>query len=246
MAIRLPVVLAQNARRVAAYTDCEESWITSLLFEERLDATLVADLASIQPDSTDFLCLAGLKGDFVLVSWEDSSVVLRELLRLGFDSFDIVPVDGTAKVPSAKQTQTVKKIYLMGFHKGVPVSELVGQLKKLLESKATPVFQLQIAPKGTNTTSTTSSKALPVVSDFTSGIASRTSTPIRDSVSATNIISAVNESNQDSVTKSHFGNEPLSTERLSTAVSAEGNFAYEDDDFPHIDTLVDELDRFDS
>lgn len=243
MAIRLPVVLAQNARRVAAYTDCEESWITSLLFEERLDATLVADLASIQPDSTDFLCLAGLKGDFVLVSWEDSSVVLRELLRLGFDSFDIVPVDGTAKVPSPQQTQTVKKIYLMGFHKGVPVSELVGQLKKLLESKATPVFQLQIAPKGTNTTS---SKVLPVVSDLASGIASRTSTPIRDSVSATNIISAINEANQASVTKSHFGNEPLSTERLSTAVSAEGNFAYEDDDFPHIDTLVDELDRFDS
>ncbi|MFN7875427.1 MAG: hypothetical protein ACK5PB_08920 [Pirellula sp.] len=243
MAIRLPVVLAQNARRVATYTDCEESWITSLLFEERLDATLVADLASIQPDSTDFLCLTGLKGDFVLVSWEDSSVVLRELLRLGFDSFDIVPVDGTAKVSSPKRNQPLKKIYLMGFNKGVQVKQLVGQLKNLLESKATPVFQLQLAPKGSDTTK---SKALPVVSDFSPGMDLRASNPIRDSAPAINSLSTANPSYQATDTRLHFGAEPSSAERLSTGVPEERNFAYEDDDFPHIDSLVDELDRFDS
>ena len=211
MAIRLPVVLAQHARRVAAFTDCEESWITSLLFEERLDATLVSDLASIQPDSTDFLCLSGLKGDFVLVSWENSSVVLRELVRLGFDNFDIVPVDGTAKVSSPQRTHAVKKIYLMGFNKGLPVSELVGQLKQLLESKATPVFQLQVASKVANPPI---SKVLPVVSDFSAASKSL--------------------------------NEPLPREHLPTGIPGGANFAYEDDDFPHIDTLVDELDRFDS
>lgn len=220
MAIRLPVVLAQHARRVAAYTDCEESWITSLLFEERLDATLVSDLASIQLDSTDFLCLAGLKGDFVLVSWEDSSVVLRELTRLGFDSFDIVPVDGTAKVSSPQRTQIVKKIYLMGFNKGLPVSELVGQLKRLLESKATPVFQLQLASKGPNTPN---SKVLPVVSDDS----------VRNTYSAPS-------------TKPLIGDEPSPREHLPTGIPGGSNFAYEDDDFPHIDNLVDELDRFDS
>lgn len=243
MAIRLPVVLAQNARRVATYTDCEESWITSLLFEERLDATLVADLASIQPDSTDFLCLAGLKGDFVLVSWEGSLVVLRELLRLGFDNFDIVPVDGTTRVSSPQRNHPLKKIYLMGFNKEVPVKELVGQLKNLLESKATPVFQLQLAPKGADTNKP---KSLPVVSVFSAGSDSRTSTPIRDSAQVTNALPAVNQQQQTPDTKLHFGAEPSSAERLSTGVPENRNFAYEDDDFPHIDSLVDELDRFDS
>lgn len=243
MAIRLPVVLAQNARRAPSYTDCEESWITSLLFEERLDATLVADLASIQPDSTDFLCLAGLKGDFVLVSWEGSSVVLRELLRLGFDNFDIVPVDGTTRVSSPQRNHPLKKIYLMGFNKEVPVKELVGQLKNLLESKATPVFQLQLAPKGADTNKP---KSLPVVSVFSAGSDSRTSTPIRDSAQVTNALPAVNQQQQTPDTKLHFGAEPSSAERLSTGVPENRNFAYEDDDFPHIDSLVDELDRFDS
>ena len=242
MAIRLPVVLAQHARRVAAYTDCEESWITSLLFEERLDATLVSDLASIQPDSTDYLCLTGLKGDFVLVSWEDSSAVLRELNRIGFDSFEIVPVDGAAKVSSAQRNQTVKKIYLMGFNKGIPVSELVGQLKRLLESKATPVFQLQLAPKGANTAS---SKVLPVVSDFSTS-PSLATTATGNSAPAETGISEFKVSYPASSTKSHVGNEPLSREHLPTGIPGGGNFAYEDDDFPHIDNLVDELDRFDS
>jgi hypothetical protein len=243
MAIRLPVVLAQHARRVAAYTDCEETWITSLLFEERLDATLVSDLASIQQDSTDFLCLAGLKGDFVLVSWEDSSAVLRELVRLGFESFDIVPVDGSAKLSSPQRTLTVKKIYLMGFNKGISVSELVGQLKRLLESKATPVFQLQPVSKGA---STSGSRALPVVATSSLNNTSLAGVSTSNAAPLANGISAINGSYPVSSAKPSLGDESLSGEHLPTGIPGGRDFAYEDDDFPHIDTLVDELDRFDS
>lgn len=120
---------------------------------------------------------------------------------------------------------------------------MVGQLKNLLESKATPVFQLQLAPKGADTNKP---KSLPVVSAFSAGSGSHISTPIRDPAQLTNALPAVNQQHQPQETKLHFGAEPSSTERLLTGVSEDRNFAYEDDDFPHIDSLVDELDRFDS
>ncbi|MCU0712346.1 MAG: hypothetical protein MUC43_09815 [Pirellula sp.] len=244
MAIRLPVVLAQHSRRVSSYTDCEESWITSLLFEERLDATLVSDLVSIQPDSTDFLCLAGLKGDFVLVTWDDSSVVLRELVRLGFDHFDIVPVDGSPKVSSPHRTQIIKKIYLMAFDRGVPVSVPIGRLKSLLESKATPVFQLQTSLKAA---SPTPSNVLPVLSDFAAKNPQGSSmAPTNGTIPVANGTSAINAHYAASSINPRGGSEPLTGAPLPTGIPHSSNFAYEDDDFPHIDNLVDELDRFDS
>lgn len=216
MAIRLPVVLSQNAKRSPTCSECEEGWITSLLFEERLDATLISDLASIQPDSTDFLCLDGLKGDFVLVTWMAGEAVLPELLRLGFESFELVPVDGSPKLVSPNPGPSVKKIYLMSFAPGVAVSQSVGQLKQLLEAKATPVFQLQVA---TQVASNASRKplpvTLPVVSVNTNLAPSVPRTPLRES----------------------RGNDIPSKQEI----------AYDDmDEFPHIDSLVDELDRFDS
>lgn len=243
MAIRLPVVLAQHSRRVSSFTDCEESWITSLLFEERLDATLVADLASIQLDSTDYLCLAGLKGDFVLVTWESTSVILREMVRLGFDSFDIVPVDGSAKVSSPNRSQSIKKIYLMGFNKAVPVSEPIGQLKRLLESKSTPVFQLQITNKPS---SPSASKALPVISD--AGLTSSKPLSGSSNYSSSGMIGALatNVTHTPSNAVPQIGSIPLTQDRIANGIPDSGDIAYEDDDFPHIDNLVDELDRFDS
>ncbi|XZE21661.1 hypothetical protein SH449x_001565 [Pirellulaceae bacterium SH449] len=212
MAIRLPVVLSQNAKRSAAFSECEEGWITSLLFEERLDATLISDLASIQPDSTDFLCLDGLKGDFVLVTWLPGEAVLPELIRLGFESFELVPVDGSPKLVSPSSGPSVKKIYLMPFAPGVAVSKSVGQLKQLLEAKATPVFQLQVAG---NTPRKPLPVMLPVVSANTNTAPSVPRTPIRES--------------------------------LGNDIPSKQEIAYDDmDEFPHIDSLVDELDRFDS
>lgn len=212
MAIRLPVVLCQNAKRSATYSECEEGWITSLLFEERLDATLISDLASIEPDSTDFLCLDGLKGDFVLVTWMTGEAVLPELLRLGFASFELVPVDGSPKLVSPNSGAIVKKIYLMSFAPGVAVSQSVGQLKQLLQAKATPVFQLQVP---SNAPRKPLPVTLPVVSVNTNLAPSVPRTPLRES----------------------FGNDIPSNQEI----------AYDDmDEFPHIDSLVNELDRFDS
>ena len=265
MAIRLPVVLAQHAKRSAVYTDCEESWITSLLFEERLDATLVADLASIQLDSTDYLCLMGIKGDFVLVSWDDSSVVYRELVRLGFESFDIVPVDGSERIPSVQRFHNIKKIYLIGYQRGVSVSVPIGQLKGLLESKSTPVFQLQTAPKVQRSGNSLRLPVIPIApvqASLPQTSVANTSvgqtTAVRhttDKHSDTQPLTARIQQGEESsiLDAAGFGDgkKPNRNELPETpapsALSRQDNFAIEDDlDFPHIDSLVDELDRFDS
>jgi hypothetical protein len=94
----------------------------------------------------------------------------------------------------------------------VAVSQSVGQLKQLLQAKATPVFQLQVP---SNAPRKPLPVTLPVVSVNTNLAPSVPRTALRES----------------------FGNDIPSNQEI----------AYDDmDEFPHIDSLVNELDRFDS
>ena len=57
MAVRIPVVISQHERRSGSVADYEEQLVTRLIFENGLDATLIADLNSIAIDTTDHLCI---------------------------------------------------------------------------------------------------------------------------------------------------------------------------------------------
>jgi hypothetical protein len=224
MAIRLPVVLAQHPRKSGVFSECEEGWITSLLFEERLDATLVAHLGSIEPDSTDHLCLEGLKGDFVLVSWETGSFVLDQLVRLGFGNFEIVPVDGSPKLTADGSSSHAKKIYLMGYNPDDEVSKSVARLKELLESKSTPVFQLQISPG-----KSVPNRSLPTIPLPTTPTVEQT---VGKKHAASNPIAAAGRGTAT------FGGAPGHSPSSALEMNAK-----DDDDFPNIDLLVDERGR---
>lgn len=142
MAIRIPVVISQHERRAGSIADYEEQLITRIVLESGLDATLIADLKAIELDTTDHLCIEGLKGDFALATWESSQYVCEHLHRLGVPSLEIIPVDGTPKSQSGDLSVLAKKIFLVPLAASVSIDTTIKTLKELLQSRATPVFSI--------------------------------------------------------------------------------------------------------
>ena len=142
MAIRIPVVISQNERRAGSIADYEEQLITRIVLESGLDATLIADLKAIELDTTDHLCIEGLKGDFALATWESTNYVCEHLHRLGVPSVEIIPVDGSPKSHSGVDNAPAKKIFLISLATNVSIDTTINTLKGLLQSRSTPVFSI--------------------------------------------------------------------------------------------------------
>jgi hypothetical protein len=142
MAIRIPVVISQHERRAGSIADYEEQLITRIVMESGLDATLIADLKAIELDTTDHLCIEGLKGDFALATWESTQYVCEHLHRLGVPSLEIIPVDGSPKSHSGVVGAPAKKIFLISLATNVSIDNTIKTLKDLLQSRSTPVFSI--------------------------------------------------------------------------------------------------------
>ncbi len=214
MAIRIPVVISQHERRSGSIADYEEQLITRIVMESGLDATLIADLKSIELDTTDHLCLEGLKGDFALATWESSSYVCGHLHRLGIPSVEIIPVDGSPKTQSGNDgLQPAKKILLISLATSSSVDATIKTLKNLLLARSTPVFSLG-APIHRN-------KPVPPVPDPM--IQSQRQTPSLN----------VPSFKVDSASTIRKNTPKL----ITTAASTDGEFL-------NIDHLMDELDQF--
>lgn len=223
MAIRIPVVISQHERRSGSVADYEEQLITRIVMESGLDATLIADLKSIQLDTTDHLCIEGLKGDFALATWESTQYVCDHLHRLGISSLEIIPVDGGVVSRSGDASVPPKKIFLVALAATTSIEVTIKTLKDLLSSRSTPVFAIG-APINRN------KKSLPA-NDASASVGSSTElgpklTPINLQKSASNNVSI--SMRVDSVN-------PVTAKPLAPL---------DDSDFPNIDQLMDDLDQF--
>jgi hypothetical protein len=210
MANRIPVVISQHERRAGSIADYEEQLITRIVMESGLDATLIADLKSIELDTTDHLCIEGLKGDFALATWESAPYVCSHLHRLGIPSLEIIPVDGSPKTRSGDaKSQLPKKIFMIALATDISLDATIKTLKDLLLSRSTPVFSIG-GPIGSD-----KRKA----ADHPSVVDSKQLPP-----ALTNILS----------NSSRVG---APKQIVSALPNVDGNF-------PNIDQLMDELDRF--
>ena len=210
MANRIPVVISQHERRAGSIADYEEQLITRIVMESGLDATLIADLKSIELDTTDHLCIEGLKGDFALATWESVPYVCNHLHRLGIPQLEIIPVDGSPKMQSGDvQSQPPKRIFMIALATDISLDSTIKTLKDLLLSRSTPVFSLG-GSVGSNKRNVA---ALPSIVD------SKQLPPALTNITA-------NSSRVDA---------PKQTVSALSTVDA---------NFPNIDQLMDELDRF--
>jgi len=66
------VVISQSATNQPQLRDYEEQLVTYFLLEAQCEVNLVPDLELLDQDSTGLLCLEGIKGDMVVLSWYGS------------------------------------------------------------------------------------------------------------------------------------------------------------------------------
>ena len=215
MAVRIPVVVSQHERRSGSIADYEEQLITRIVMESGLDATLIAELKSIELETTDHLCIEGLKGDFALATWESPQYVCTHLHRLGIPSVEIIPVDGSPKTISGDVgRQPSKKIFFISLTTTMSVDATIKTLKDLLLARSTPVFSIgapihrvKVSPPSAPETSERLSRQKETAAELPSEI----SRPLKNRVDTTRPMAAV---------------------------------MTEDVEFPNIDQLMDELDQF--
>ena len=64
------VVISQSATNEPQLRDYEEQLVTYLLLEAQCEVNLVPDLRLLDQDSTGLLCLEGIRGDMLVLSWD--------------------------------------------------------------------------------------------------------------------------------------------------------------------------------
>lgn len=69
MAKKLTVVISQGQSANPAKRGLEESLVAALLFEKGVDVTVVPHLYDLTPGGTGLLCLSGIPGDMLVLSW---------------------------------------------------------------------------------------------------------------------------------------------------------------------------------
>ncbi|HUY31767.1 MAG TPA: ferredoxin family protein [Pirellulales bacterium] len=69
MAKNLTVVISQGQSANPAKRKLEEEIVAGLLFERGLEVTVIPHLYDLAPDGTGMLCLQGIAGDMVVLSW---------------------------------------------------------------------------------------------------------------------------------------------------------------------------------
>jgi NAD-dependent dihydropyrimidine dehydrogenase PreA subunit len=83
MARKLTVVVSQGQSANPAKRKLEEDLVAGLLFERGLEVTVIPNLYDLTPDGTGMLCLQGITGDMVVVSWLFSRAAFWTLDRNG-------------------------------------------------------------------------------------------------------------------------------------------------------------------
>src|SRR6187402_92519 len=69
MARKITVVVSQGQSANPAKRNLEEEVVAGLLFERGVEVTVIPHLYDLTPDGTGMLCLSGISGDMVVLSW---------------------------------------------------------------------------------------------------------------------------------------------------------------------------------
>ena len=98
---RMKLLLSQSHRNDPKRRDTEQELVASLLMQHRIEVILVEDLAHLEGDSTDALCIQGIRGDILVVAWHQAVSCIECLRRMGvMGKFDGDPAP-TSKLPIA-------------------------------------------------------------------------------------------------------------------------------------------------
>lgn len=149
MAVRLPVILSQPARRDASATDLVESLVAATLMLPGLDANLIGDIGTIELGSTDHVCLLGHSRDLVLASFLELGQARAAWQRLGQSGFFVDLAQDEADIrASLRGAIAGRKVFYFQLALGQPVDRLLDRCRELLAAQQVSLVTLQLRPNG--------------------------------------------------------------------------------------------------
>ena len=102
MSFRIPVVLSQAPAAGPYARQLEEDLIAGLMLERGVDVSVVADLTQLHEGSTGLLCLRGIKGDLIVLTWLEPEPARRMLHQRGVFGQDwLVRINRSLDQPTA-------------------------------------------------------------------------------------------------------------------------------------------------
>lgn len=151
MAVRLPVILSQPARRDAATTDLVETLVAAALLIPGLDANLIGDIHTLEPGSTDHVCLLGHTRDVVLASFLELSEARAAWQRLGQSGHFVDLSQDEAEVRASLRTAApARKVFYYQLTIGQPVERLLDRCRQLLAAQQVSLVSIQLSGSGAN------------------------------------------------------------------------------------------------
>ncbi len=111
---QMKLVLSQSQQNDPKRRDTEQELVASLLMQDRIEVILVEDVAQLENDSTDALCIQGIRGDMLIVAWHDPVDCIKHLRRLGivgqFDGDDVATSELPIVLPSGHYDAMQRRI----------------------------------------------------------------------------------------------------------------------------------------
>ncbi len=111
---QMKLVLSQSQQNDPKRRDTEQELVASLLMQDRIEVILVEDVAQLENDSTDALCLQGIRGDMLVVAWHHPVDCIKHLRRLGivgkFDGDDVATSELPIVLPSGHYDAMQRRI----------------------------------------------------------------------------------------------------------------------------------------
>ena len=164
LARRISIVLSQSQRPNPTQRDLEGTLVAELLMVHGIEVTLIPDLATLSEGDTGMLCLEGITGDMVLLSWYSPQEAIQHLRqrevwgRLGRTSFDKFAV----MEESASHPRTVFAINMAELP---TVQRCCEEIQRIREEVTVTTFDLGIPIVGSENTSEPVAKAKQNVTD---------------------------------------------------------------------------------
>jgi hypothetical protein len=136
MLARIPVVLSQAPAAGTDARQLEEALIAELMFEPGVDVSVVPHLAQLREGTTGLLCLQGIKGDFVVLTWLEPEAARRLLLQRGVSGRDwwalkARKLELPRSVATEESPRPHRRMHVMQLDATVAVDHYVREIRRL-------------------------------------------------------------------------------------------------------------------
>jgi hypothetical protein len=135
---RIPVVLSQASAAGADARRLEEDLIAALMFERGVDVSVVPHLTQLNDGTTGLLCLEGIKGDLIVLTWLEPEHARRLLDQRGVRGREWLaqPAQGVGLSRSAATSAAPRldrRLHILQLDAAAPTAHYVQEIQRLRE-----------------------------------------------------------------------------------------------------------------